>query len=229
VRARRSVYELLSALYLELPSQKMVNTIFDPDFERGLSSAAPVFETREMREGLKSICSFISSFKNKPREETLKHIAVDRTRLFRGINEKHSPPPPYESVYRDQRLCGKSRTEVCDFYCKLGVILPEAWKESPDYLGIEIDFMRLLCQSQEEAWMNHRFDKVSEFLGVSMKFLEDHLLQWAPQFLERMSEMAELDFYKGLGRLTSGFLKYDLRLVEKQLKEIRSLEEHVRL
>ena len=222
-QARRSVYDLLSAFYLELPDQKMVNSIFNPDFERGLSPIASVFETGEMQEGLRLIANFISSFKKEPQEEILRRIAVDRTRLFRGISEKHSPPPPYESVYSEQRLCGESSTEVYRFYCKLGVTLPEAWTESPDYLGIEIDFMRLLCQSEEEAWMNNQPDKALDLLGASMDFLKGHLLKWVPPFWEKMYEMAELDFYRGLAKLTSGFLKYDSYLVEEQLKEIRSL------
>ena len=220
-QARRSVYEMLSGFFLELPALETVNSIFDPDFGRRLSAVAPVFETGEIREGLRLISTFISSFTNDSREEILKRIAMDRTRLFRGVSEKHSPPPPYESFYREQRLRGEGSAEVYRFYSKLGVTLAEEWTESPDYLGIEIDFMRLLCQSEEEAWLNSQPEKALEFLGASMDFLKDHLLKWVPSFLDKMYEMADLDFYRGLAKLTSGFLKYDGHLVEEQLKEMR--------
>ena len=220
-QARRCVYEMLSAYYLGLPDQRMVDSIFDPDFDRRLSTVASVFETGEMQEGLRLISNFISSFKNQSQEEILRRIAIDRTRLFRGISEKHSPPPPYESFYREQRLRGEGSAEVYRFYSKLGVTLAEEWTESPDYLGIEIDFMRLLCQSEEEAWLNSQPEKALEFLGASMDFLKDHLLKWVPSFLDKMYEMADLDFYRGLAKLTSGFLKYDGHLVEEQLKEMR--------
>jgi hypothetical protein len=36
-----------------------------------------------------------------------------------------------------------------------------------------------------------------------------------------MYEMADLDFYRGLAKLTSGFLTYDARLVGEQLKAMR--------
>src|SRR5512139_1800683 len=88
-RARRSVYEMLSVYYLELPDQRMVNSIFDPDFDRRLSVVASIFETGETREGLRLIFSFISSFKHESQEEILRRIAIDRTRLFRGISEKY--------------------------------------------------------------------------------------------------------------------------------------------
>ena len=220
-QARRSVYEMLSAYYLELPDQRMVNSIFDPDFDRRLSVVASVFETGETQEGLRLISNFISSFKHESQEEILRRIAIDRTRLFRGISEKYSPPPPYESCYRERRLCGETSAEVCRFYSRLGVTLPEAWRESPDYLGIEIDFMRLLCQSEEEAWLNKQPEKALELLRASMDFLKDHLLKWAPSFLDKMYEMADLDFYRGLAKFTSGFLKYDGHLIGEQLKERR--------
>ncbi len=219
-QARRSVYEMLSGFFLELPDPETVNSIFDPDFGRRLSAVASVFETGEIREGLRLISTFISSLKNDSREEILKRIAIDRTRLFRGVSEKHSPPPPYESFYREQRLSGQTSADVYRFYCRLGVTLPEGWTESPDYLGVEIDFMRLLCQGEEEAWLNNQPEKALEFLRASGDFLRDHLLKWAPSFFEKMVEMAGLDFYRGLAKLTNGFLKVDLRLVEEQLEAV---------
>jgi TorA maturation chaperone TorD len=201
----------------------MVHGIFASEFEKELSAVASAFENGEMREGLRLIANFISCFKNEPQEQILRRIAVDRTRLFRGISEKDSPPPPYESVYREERLCGESSTEVSRFYCKLGVTLSEASNESPDYLGIELDFMRLLCQSEEEAWSNNRADKALEHLERGTDFLKNHLLKWVDRFCDKMYEMADLDFYKGLAKLTSGFLKYDNHLVEQQIEEIRSV------
>ncbi len=98
--------------------------------------------------------------------------------------------------------------------------MPEGWTESPDYLGVEIDFMRLLCQGEEEAWLNNQPEKALKLLRASGDFLRDHLLKWAPSFFEKMVELAGLDFYRGLARLTSGFLKVDLRLVEEQLETV---------
>jgi putative dimethyl sulfoxide reductase chaperone len=221
--ARRSVYDLLSAFYLTLPDRKMVDDVFHPDFEKELSGVISVFENGEVQEGLELLANFISGFKNKSREEILRRISVDRTRLFRGISEKDSPPPPYESVYREGRLCGESSTKVSRFYSQLGVTLPHAWSDSADYLGIELDFMRLLSESEEEEWKGGRPDKALELLGRSSDFLKVHLLKWVDAFCEKMHERAELDFYKGLARLTSGFLKTDSDLVEEQLKESRFL------
>jgi len=219
--ARGQVYDFLSALYLELPNLKMIQSIFGAEFERGLSSAVSMFEADEIKEGLKLIANFITAFKEQSTEEVLKRISIDRTRLLRGVSQQHSPSPPYESVYREGKLCGESTTEVSQVYCRLGVRLPEEWTEPPDFIGIELDFMRLICQGEKEAWQTDNFDKALEHLEAGGDFLKKHILQWAPRFCEEMYNRAELDFYKGIAHFTSGFVEYDSSLADQQIITVK--------
>ena len=219
--ARSQVYGLLSALYLELPNLKVLHSVFDAEFERQFTSAASRFEAGEMKDGLKLIASFVTAFRDKPRTEALKRISIDRTRLFQGVNPEHSPPPPYESVYRDGRLWGKSTVEVSQIYGRLGVKLPEAWTEPPDHIGIELDFMRLICLSEMEAWQAGYTDKALEYLEAGTDFLRKHVVQWVPVFCEEMYNRAGLDFYRGIAQLTRGFVEYDSRLADRQVSEAR--------
>lgn len=219
--ARRQVYDLLSALYLELPNSKMIQSMFDTEFKLGLSSAVSNFEADEIKEGLTLIASFITAFKEQSTEEVLKRISIDRTRLLRGVSQQHSPPPPYESVYRDGRLYSESTIEVSQIYCRLGITLPQTWTEPPDYIGIELDFMRLICQGEKEAWQTDSFDKALEHLEVGGDFLKKHILQWVPRFCEEMYNKAELDFYKGIAHFTSGFVAYDSSLADQQIMAVK--------
>ena len=219
--ARRQVYDLLSALYLELPGLKLIQSVFSADFERRLSSATARFEVAGIKQGLKLIASFAAAFKEQPEEQVLQRISVDRTRLLRGVNPLHSPPPPYESVYRDGRLWGKSTVDVSQTYQRLGVNPPETWTEPPDYIGIELDFMRLTCLNEGEAWQAGSADKALEYLEAGRDFLRNHVMPWVPGFCEKMYERAELDFYKGIARLTRGFVEYDHRLADQQLGKVK--------
>jgi len=219
--ARRQVYDLLSALYLELPNLKMIQSIFGAEFKRELSSAVSNFEADEIKEGLTLIACFITAFKEQSTEEVLKRISIDRTRLLRGVSQKHSPPPPYESVYRNGRLYSESTIEVSQIYCRLGITLPETWTEPPDYIGIELDFMRLICQGEKEAWQTDSFDKALERLELGGDFLKKHILQWVPRFCEEMCNKAELDFYKGIAHFTSGFVAYDSSLADQQIMVVK--------
>lgn len=219
--ARRQVYDLLSALYLELPNLKMIQSMFGTEFKRGLSSAVSNFEADEIKEGLKLIAGFITAFEEQSTEEVLKRISIDRTRLLRGVGQQHSPSPPYESVYRDGRLCSESTMEVSQIYRRLGITLPEAWTEPPDYIGIELDFMRLVCQGEKEAWQSDSFDEALERLEAGGDFLKNHILQWVPRFCEEMYNRAELDFYKGIAHFTSGFVEYDSSLADQQIMAVK--------
>ena len=219
--ARSRVYDLLSALFLELPSLKLLQSIFSAEFERQLSSAASKFETGEMKQGLKLITSFVAAFKEQPRKEVLKRVSIDRTRLLRGVDPRHSPPPPYESVYREGRLWGKSTVEVSQTYGRLGVKLPGTWTEPPDYIGIELDFMRLICLRERKAWQAGSTDKAVEYLEAGRDFLKKHIVLWVPGFCEEMYNRAELNFYKGIARLTGGFVEYDSRLADQQVSQAK--------
>jgi TorA maturation chaperone TorD len=218
--ARRLVYDLLSVLYLELPDVKMVEAVFDHDCETQLSAIGSLFNKGEMQEGLQLIGNFISCSRQRSKAEILQEVSVDRTRLFRGIDEKYSPPPPYESVYREDKLCGKPAGEVSALYTTVGMRLSEDYIELPDYLGVELDFMRIICQTEKECWSEQDCKGALKGLETGSGFLKEHLLQWVPLFCVRMYEKAKLDFYRGLARLTNGFLEYDNILVQEQIREV---------
>jgi TorA maturation chaperone TorD len=219
--ARSQVYGLLSAFYLELPDLKLLEGIFDAKFQHHFSLVASEFLTAEIKEGLELIASFAAAFKAHPREETLKLISIDRTRLLRGVNEQYSPPPPYESVYRDDRLWGKSTEEVSQICGRLRVKLSEESSEPPDYIGIELDLMRLICCGEKEAWQTGSIDKARQYLEAGDEFLRQHIIKWIPDFCEQMYRRAELDFYRGISRLTRGFVEYDSRLAKHQVNDIK--------
>jgi TorA maturation chaperone TorD len=218
--SRLSVYNLLAALYLELPDEKLVGSIFDPGFGQKLKEVTSIYKTGKIQEGLGLIGNFITSFSNQPHAEILRCIAVDRTRLFRGVSENYSPPPPYESIYRENRLMGESTSEVSLLYSRFQVNIPEDRNEPPDYLGIELDFMRFLCASEKEAWENSDPFRAMELSQAGIDFLKDHLIQWVPRYCDAMFGKAELDFYRGLARFTAGFLEYDVCLASEALGEI---------
>lgn len=219
--ARSQIYALLSALYLELPDLKLLEGIFDAEFQHSFCSIASGCQAPEMKEGIELIASFATTFKAQPREEVLKLISVDRTRLLHGVGKQYSPPPPYESLYRDGRLWGKSTEEVAQIFSRLEIMLSEELSEPPDYIGIELDLMRLICSAEAEAWQAGKIDKAREYLEAGGDFLRQHIMKWVPGFCKQMQRRAELDFYRGVSRLTRGFVEYDSRLAGQQLNDIK--------
>jgi len=221
--ARSEVYNLFSALYLELPSLPLLENVFSAEFERQLSTAAIKLDLTEMKRGLKLVTRFVADFKDQPKKEVLTRVSVDRTRLLRGVNPQLSPPPPYESVYREGRLWGKSTVDVAHTFPKLGAKPPEQWTEPPDYIGIEFDLMRIICHSELNAWQSSDAAKALGYLEAGRDFLKRHILQWVPGFCEQMYQRAELTFYQGIARMTDGFVKYDSHLVDYQINGVKNI------
>lgn len=81
--------------------------------------------------------------------------------------------------------------------------------------------MRLTCLNEGEAWQAGSADKALEYLEAGRDFLRNHVMPWVPGFCEKMYEGAELDFYKGIARLTRGFVEYDHRLADQQLGKVK--------
>lgn len=85
---------------------------------------------------------------------------------------------------------------------KAGLTLENA-EVMPDHIGAELNFLALLLQRTH--WKSDRKD---DYLGITKKLLNDHLLKWTPDFTRDMEEAAETLFYKKLARATRKVIDY---------------------
>ena len=205
---RSNLYGLLSSVYIQIPDGKTLTMDWEPAFKllefpiEGAKGAQ-----KEIKKGLRLIRDYVSK-KDLHLEKSLINLSKDWTRLFRGVDIK-GPLPPYESVYRIGRLQEKPSQEIHRLFAKRGIRIPEQWHQPPDYIGVELDFMRLLCIKEQEAWERKRLDSVYEVLEEEKSFLENHLGLWISIFCKKMAREAHEDFFKGIARLTTGLVEYD--------------------
>ncbi len=117
-------------------------------------------------------------------------------RLFRF--GKEIPCPPYESVYRteDKVLMSHLAVDVQDRMRAFGVDVSDEFKDLPEHVSAELEFLRYLYLLGEE-----------EALEEARSFLEDHLLQWVPQFCECVRANSRIDFYREVCVLLPEFLR----------------------
>lgn len=222
-RSRSQVYGFLSSLYLDLPTKGWVSQLLDESTLAPLTSLSSRSGiSPEVQEGLKLIQDFLQDSRSKPLEELESVLAVERTRLFRGIRPADSPPPPYESVYRGEegQLAGLWAVEVSRKYAAAGAEIPSHYHDLPDYIGLELDFMRFLCQKEAELWGKGDREKALQYLDMERSFLEEHLAQWAPRFCSLAFKSASVDFYCGLLKLTEGAIASDRKGVQELLTAI---------
>jgi TorA maturation chaperone TorD len=210
--ARSKIYGLLSSIYLKIPNRDFVKILVDKNFNMHMVSLSHSANLpREMKDGVKIVEGFIERSKDKSLEELRNALAVEYARLFRGVKRFYSPPPPYESVYIDKGLVmGESTVKVKKKYAEAGVSLTNNFKgEPPDHIGFELNFMRHLCSEEAGAWRRDLQNVALKYLDMESRFLHEHLTRWVPKFCDVVVDEAELDFYRGMAKITKGFISFD--------------------
>ena len=133
-------------------------------------------------------------------EETMEDLLWDYTRLFVGPYKL--PCPPWESVYTSQKklMMQDAADDARRVYAELGLAIDDP-AVMPDHIGAELNFLSLVYALAGEENRNQ-----SNCIRIGESFLNDHLLQWVPQFTADMEAAAESYFYKALARTTRATL-----------------------
>lgn len=205
---RRDFYSFLSSTYIHIPEKKILEFAWGPAVELiEFPQDGSEDSIQHIDKGLKLITSY-GSKNGLLDEKVLTDLSRDWTRLFRGV-EKEGILPPYESLYRTGKLQEKPSREIHRLFSEMGIRIPDEWHQPPDYVGVELDFMRLLCSRELEAYEKQDAKALSETLHQEQAFVENHLGAWVPQFCEKMFSEAREDYFRGLARLTAGLIAYD--------------------
>jgi len=131
---------------------------------------------------------------------------------------------PYESFYTrdDQMIESGGNNPVLSLYNSLDfrVELDRARVVSPDHIGIELEFMYMLCHGLKKAYMAKDILGIKEILQVQKGFMQDHLLNWSPMFLINMKREARTALYHDGAELTLEFLLSDFEYINIKLQEL---------
>jgi TorA maturation chaperone TorD len=221
--ARGRVYRFLATVFIRAPSgEGLLEGVGRGGlgaFLDSLKGYAPLSE--KLKRGLEGLRGFLESLETLERDPT-PALTVDFTHLFRGVRRQGSPPPPYESVYREGLCWGETTAEVLRLYAQQGLAQKEAWAgEPPDHISFELDFVARLCAREGEAWQRGDRDEALRLLRVEEGFLEEHLAGWITSFCENVRRHAATGFYRSWVDITEGWVLLDLELVRELQAEHR--------
>ncbi len=128
---------------------------------------------------------------------------------------------PYESFYTrdDQMIESGGDNPVIELYNDYGfrVELDKARVVSPDHIGVELEFMYMLCMALQRAFEADDKEIACELLEVQRTFLLEHLLEWAPLFLINAKKESRTPLYHDGAELTLEFLLSDFEYVTQEL------------
>ncbi|MNP60255.1 chaperone protein TorD [compost metagenome] len=80
--------------------------------------------------------------------------------------------------------------------------------ERDDHIALELEFMAVLSEEMLSKAGLH--ESCLELADVQIRFLENHLMQWAPRFSNELAAATSSPIYIGLAELLVQFLDMDL-------------------
>ena len=198
-RGRADAYRLLSACYYQPEDFFLEEEIFD-QLRSALAQAGLAMEVES------------SLLEKSFRSEGHDALILDYSRLFLGPFDILAKP--YGSVYLDgdNVVMGDSTQRVLALYREGGFEVADDFREMPDHVAVELEFLYLLSYRLGEL---PEADEQSRLVNLKRRFLTEHLGRWVGILAEAMRTGAETEFYRLLGVVTEEFVLEDMREVSR--------------
>ncbi len=141
--------------------------------------------------------------------QDLQTLLVDYTRLFLGPVQTLAKP--YGSVWLsgETTLMQDSSMAVLELYGQGGFEIDEAFRELPDHVAVELEFLYLLIFNLNQARRAADADAASATAALQQRFLAQHLGAWIGPFCAAVQAGAETAFYRELGAFTERFVRME--------------------
>ncbi|MDH3571962.1 MAG: molecular chaperone TorD family protein [Desulfobacteraceae bacterium] len=197
--SRMEAFRLLSECYF-LPSPGLSDTLNSLELYLANVSELAAKCVQRMRKDIENGQNF-------------KALKVDFAKLFVGPYQLMAAP--YGSVYLDdgRTLMGDSTFDVKNRYREEGLDTAKDFKDAPDHITAELEFMYYLVFKEIEAFSDSDIETVIGFIQKQKCFLESHLLAWVPVFVDNIFENADTPFYQNLAMATQKFLLENYQIV----------------
>jgi len=197
---RIAIYALISRLMMIEVDETFLEQI---ESDEALLALFPNYKTWKKRDELST------------KELIVQHYNADFTNLFL-MNLV-----PYESFYHseEQMIESGGINPVVEIYDALDfrVELEKARIVSADHIGVEFEFMYMLCVALKKAFDANDDEGMCEVLQIQRGFLKDHLLNWGPLFLINAKRESRTPLYHDGAELALEFLLSDFEYVTEKL------------
>lgn len=162
-------------------------------------------------DALETSKSFVTKQRDRDIEEALRDVKGEYDRLFIGRTGPVEAPP-CESAYRERDAAGAvmargARTSpVQEVYRRYGMQPPLSQRDLPDNIATELEFMCFLTEREAEAWEKGEVETAKELRRAQLRFVEEHLAHWLPDFCGRVQIAAQTKLYLALAGILWEFL-----------------------
>lgn len=211
---RRNVYGCLG-LCFDYPAEVLIEDDATEIIAESFGSLARVY-------GLNSLALEVGCFRKalsnggKSNAARLLELQVEYNRLFAGPREPLVYP--CESIFLEAYRRGTTGGQyLAQARFREGLGLAWGFKELPDYISAEFEFIAHLCSKEIETGEAGRHEAAFEYGNKREAFMKEHVIVWVPAFLQIIERATTSDFYRSLARIAREFISWDY----KRLSEIK--------
>jgi TorA maturation chaperone TorD len=200
--ARENLSRLLAACYYEPGPEFAEEKVFD-----SMLDAATRIDPTLARHAQRLGADYAA--------ESQDALLLDYTRLFLGPN--HIIAKPYGSIWLEGQntVMGDSTMAVQELYEQGGFDMREDFREVPDHIAVELEFLYLLIYRENEAQRNGETEALQSKTALRRRFLDEHLGRWIGPFASAVIAGAQSSYYGRLAELTVRFI--DLEAGNRQV------------
>jgi len=160
--------------------------------------------------GLDLIDAFLAGMPEPVDARTRDDLAADFAAIYLTCARRASPT---ESYWRSEDHLERQEPmfAVRRWYAHHGLMASDWRKRADDHLVLELEFVAALLRDGREV-----------ALRDAARFMDRHLLAWAPEFFATVIVRADTAFYSGLARLTGAHLDAVRDLLQAVTAEARA-------
>lgn len=144
--------------------------------------------------------------------QDLQTLLVDYTALFIGPSQPRAMPYASFWLTDDQSLRHEATMAVLDFYEQGGLDVSDEFRELPDHVAVELEFLYLLIFSQNQARLGGNAGEPGAADALHDRFVGGHLRSWVGAFAAAIRSGAETPFYRQLAGFTERFVQIEANL-----------------
>ena len=215
-RGRASFYRMLAQLYFKELTAEQVKHLAGMDFS-GMSG-----DDETIAEGYADIRRYLRHANGGTRQE----LACDYAHTFLAAgNYETFAATPYESVFTSEMglLMQEARDEVYKTFCSQHIQPDESLHLPEDHISFEFEFVATMLDRINDAILDGAFGHACELAQVVSDFHRDHQLNWIDDLCDSIDDVAQTRFYKGVGKVTRGFVHADTEVIADEIDALREL------
>ncbi|MBR2836287.1 MAG: molecular chaperone TorD family protein [Coriobacteriales bacterium] len=213
---RASFYKILAYCYFKELTQQQIETIAKLNFD-GMSGDDPL-----IAEGFEDMRKYLRKMNTGTRQE----LAVDYAHTFLAAGNYTSfAATPFESVFTSETglLMQEARDEVYKMYCDAHIQPDESLHTPEDHATFEFEFLAELLTRINTALEEGDYAAALSQATTVQKFHTEHQLNWTDDFCDAIADTANTRFYRGLAKVTRGFVHLEEEVIADEVDAIKEL------